>query len=102
MFPAPRCVWKVKDFNKEEYKYKRLLMTELKFCNDNADKVILKANRVYKIGTNPKHPLSIHCCDFKLLDSLVTHKFPLEKVADGIVFMRDSKENKIKGIVVID
>lgn len=33
------------------------------------------------------------------LEPLITHQFPLEKVVDGIKFMKESKENKIKGII---
>ena len=46
----------------------RLLMTELKYCNSNLDKVLSKAKQVYKIGTNKNHPLYIHCCDFEILE----------------------------------
>jgi threonine dehydrogenase-like Zn-dependent dehydrogenase len=36
------------------------------------------------------------------LDKLITHKFPLEKMEEGIKFMKESRENKIKGIMYID
>ncbi|MDD5017213.1 MAG: alcohol dehydrogenase catalytic domain-containing protein [Eubacteriales bacterium] len=36
------------------------------------------------------------------LDSLVTHTFKLEDVEKGIQFMCTSKENKIKGVMLID
>ena len=36
------------------------------------------------------------------LDNIVTHKFPLAEVENGIKFMKESKENKIKGVIVID
>ena len=36
------------------------------------------------------------------LGALTTHKFPLEEVEKGIKFMRESKENKIKGEIVLD
>lgn len=35
------------------------------------------------------------------LDKLVTHKFSLDDVEEGIVFMKTSKEDKLKGLVVI-
>ena len=36
------------------------------------------------------------------LKPLTTHKFPFEKTEEGIKFMKESKENKIKGVVVFD
>jgi L-iditol 2-dehydrogenase len=36
------------------------------------------------------------------LDTLITHKFSLENIVDGIKFMKESKDNKIKGIMFID
>lgn len=36
------------------------------------------------------------------MDSLVTHRFPLEKTAEGIEYMAKGKGNKIKGVVVAD
>ncbi len=36
------------------------------------------------------------------LDSIITHKFSLDKVVDGIKFMRESKEEKIKGVIVME
>lgn len=36
------------------------------------------------------------------LDSLITHRFALDDIEEGIKFMRESKEKKIKGIMVID
>jgi L-iditol 2-dehydrogenase len=36
------------------------------------------------------------------LDPLITHKFPLEEMVDGIKFMKESKEDKIKGIMFIE
>ncbi|MEA5003387.1 MAG: alcohol dehydrogenase catalytic domain-containing protein [Christensenella sp.] len=36
------------------------------------------------------------------LDSLITHRFSLDDIEEGIKFMRESKEKKIKGIMVID
>ena len=35
------------------------------------------------------------------LDPLITHKFSLEDCEKGIKFMKESKENKIKGVIVI-
>ena len=36
------------------------------------------------------------------LDEIITHRFSLEDVAKGIDFMKNSAEDKIKGIVVMD
>ena len=36
------------------------------------------------------------------LAALTTHKFPLDKVEEGIKFMKESKEDKIKGEIIID
>jgi len=36
------------------------------------------------------------------LNSLITHRFSLESLEEGIKFMKESKEEKIKGIMVID
>ncbi|MCI8993577.1 MAG: alcohol dehydrogenase catalytic domain-containing protein [Eubacterium sp.] len=35
------------------------------------------------------------------LDPIITHRFTLEECEDGIKFMKESKENKIKGVVLI-
>jgi len=68
MIPVIDRVLHIKDFSKEDYKYQRLLIQELKYCNDNIKKILNKANKVYKIGTNLKHPLNKTCCNFKLLE----------------------------------
>lgn len=36
------------------------------------------------------------------LDKIITHKFPLEDSEKGIRFMRESKEPKVKGVIIID
>ncbi|MDR1929660.1 MAG: alcohol dehydrogenase catalytic domain-containing protein [Treponema sp.] len=36
------------------------------------------------------------------LDSIITHKFKLEDAEKGITFMKESKENKVKGILVLE
>ena len=68
MFPASDEVLVLKDFAKEIYTYKRLLLLELKYCNDNLEKVLSKARQVYKIGTNERHPLYENCCNFARLE----------------------------------
>ena len=68
MFPVSEVLLKEKDFNSEDYLYKRLLMEELDYCNQNREKIYKLAEDVYKIGVNKNHPLSKVCCDFKLLE----------------------------------
>jgi L-iditol 2-dehydrogenase len=36
------------------------------------------------------------------LDSIITHKFKLEEAEKGIKFMKESKENTIKGVILVD
>jgi len=36
------------------------------------------------------------------LSPIVTHTFPLEKAEEGIKFMKTSKEDKVKGLVLVD
>ena len=36
------------------------------------------------------------------LDSIITHRFKLDEVTEGIKFMREAKQPKIKGIVLMD
>jgi protein AbiQ len=68
MFPAPDEMIKLKDFLTVPQHYRDLLNAEVNFCNKNVDEIHKIAKRVYKIGTNPNHPLSHTCCDFKLLE----------------------------------
>lgn len=35
------------------------------------------------------------------LDPIITHKFSLEDAEKGIRFMKESKENKIKGVILV-
>jgi len=69
MFPAFDNVIKEKDFSTENYGYKRLLMSELNYCNNIIDDIISKANKIYKIGISKNHPLKQNCCNFKLLEN---------------------------------
>ncbi|AQS58164.1 type III toxin-antitoxin system ToxN/AbiQ family toxin [Desulforamulus ferrireducens] len=68
MVPAVPEVVTVKDFSKLPQTYRDLLNAELKYCNQNVDKIYKKAEEVYKIGTNSNHPLFYTCCNFKLLE----------------------------------
>lgn len=69
MFPVPDNLVKMKDFSKEDYKYKRLLMDELKFCNKNYDKIVSKAKYIYNtVINNSDENMRENCCNFKLLE----------------------------------
>lgn len=69
MFPIPETEIDIKDFSKEEYKYKRLLMEELKFCNINKEEIRNKANYIYKrVNVGKDIMLVQNCCNFKLLE----------------------------------
>ncbi|MCX7772842.1 MAG: type III toxin-antitoxin system ToxN/AbiQ family toxin [Clostridia bacterium] len=68
MFPAPLDCVKVKDFNSEPYQYRRLLITELDYCNKHVSKIIDKAKSVYNFGCNKNHVYNYLCCNFKLLE----------------------------------
>lgn len=69
MFPAPPGTIAIKDFSKLDYGYKRLLMTELNYCNKNIEAILSKAKYVYNIGINRNHPLAQNCCNFNLLEA---------------------------------
>lgn len=68
MFPAPDECIKIKDFSKEDPKYKLLLNVEYNYINKIADVIYDKAKYVYSIGCNKDHFLNRYCCDFKLLE----------------------------------
>lgn len=68
MFPAPDHVLNLKDFSNEDQPYKDLINAEIRYCNSNIQKILKKADEVYRIGINKNHPLSYTCCDFKLLE----------------------------------
>ena len=36
------------------------------------------------------------------LDKIITHKFKLDEAEKGIKFMKESKENKLKGVILVD
>ncbi|MEF9864423.1 MAG: alcohol dehydrogenase catalytic domain-containing protein [Christensenellaceae bacterium] len=36
------------------------------------------------------------------LGSLITHRFTLDQVEQGIKFMKESKDNKVKGVILVD
>lgn len=36
------------------------------------------------------------------LSKIITHRFTLEEAEQGIKFMRESKESKVKGVIIVD
>lgn len=70
MFPVPTNLIKIKDFariRQVDPTYADLLEKELKFCQKNENKILQKAQNIYRIGCNKKHVLNYSCCDFLLL-----------------------------------
>lgn len=54
--------------------YKHLMKDQLKWCNENIDKIIKKANKLYQIVTaNPEKSYNLirRCCDFKKLEYIL-------------------------------
>lgn len=37
-----------------------------------------------------------------VVEPLITNRFPLEQTKEGIIFMKESKENKVKGLILVD
>ena len=68
MVPAFTEVLALTDFSRQPQSYQDLVNAEVKYCNQNREKIYKKAKEVYKIGTNRNHPLAYTCCDFKLLE----------------------------------
>ncbi|MBT9137217.1 MAG: Endoribonuclease ToxN [Firmicutes bacterium] len=69
MFPIPEGLAKVKDFSKEEIKYRELLREELSYCNGIREQIRAKAQWVYASVVSRKDPFMIsNCCSFTLLE----------------------------------
>lgn len=68
MFPCPKEYLTIKDFSKEDIKYRRLLEKELHFCNVNIEKIKKKADEIYKLGSNSNMREKYNICNFKLLE----------------------------------
>lgn len=71
MIPVPDSVITRIDFNKiaeKDKKYADLLMAEYEFCAANKERLIKKAEAVYRIGCNQNHKLHSVCCNFLLLE----------------------------------
>ncbi|SHH58264.1 type III toxin-antitoxin system ToxN/AbiQ family toxin [Sporanaerobacter acetigenes] len=103
MIPIPKNEIKIKNFSKEEYKYRRLLLEEWQYCNSIKDKIISKANYIYKrYNSGYDKTLIKNCCDFKLLEEKCleyqSYLQPIEEVAaTKKIEDRDiEKENKNK------
>lgn len=51
-------------------KYRDLLNKEYRFCQDNSERIMKKANKIYKMVTeNRKQVLTDNSCDFKILEA---------------------------------
>ena len=65
---------KKSDSNDVRY-YKELMNDQLDWCNDNADSIVKKAQKLYEMVTNPKESTSRsllkRCCDFKKLEAVL-------------------------------
>ena len=73
MFPAIDEVLKVKsikDERKIDSLYADLLLKEYNYCNANIERIMRKAQNVYKMGTNEEHAMYKNCCNFKLLEKI--------------------------------
>lgn len=76
MFPIPDQLVRVKDFSREENRYKRLLMEELDFCNKNSHKIVKKALYIYQaVKDGSDALLKKNCCNFDRLESVYTQYF---------------------------
>lgn len=65
-----------------EHLYKELLNNQLDWCNDNADNIIKKANKLYKFVTQTpekSRSLTRRCCDFKKLEAVLEKRLADEK-----------------------
>ncbi len=63
----------------EDRYYKELMNDQLDWCNDNADFIIKKAQKLYAVVTNPRESSSKvllkRCCDFKKLEEVLNQFF---------------------------
>jgi len=70
MFPCPIEYLSIKDFSKEENKYRILLRKELRYCNSNVEKIYKLANDIYKLGLKENTRNKFNICDFKKLEEI--------------------------------
>lgn len=72
MIPAMESVLTPKNFDeirKENANYARLLEKEWSYCRNHENEILSQAEKIYKIGCNPRHKLSSSCCNFRLLQN---------------------------------
>ncbi len=75
MFPVPEDRRTIKDFNEEDYRRKRLLLEELRYCNKKAERIMSKALHVYQRSTTGADPhMAAVCCDFKKLEQYLRER----------------------------
>ena len=74
MIPVPKKFLVRFDISEEnDERYKRLLLKQLHFCNDNCNSIIKKATMTYYKVVKAKNPFYMKtCCDFKKLESKVS------------------------------
>ena len=57
------------DINKEDEKYRQILISQYHFCNKHIDEIMKKANITYTKRVEGKNKfMNKVCCDFKLLE----------------------------------
>lgn len=62
MFPIPDGQARVKDFAKEDLKYRELLREELAFCNRHRERIRKKAKETYDAVVLRREPLMVRNC----------------------------------------
>lgn len=75
MFPVPLSVLTEMNFkliNSTDSKYADLLSIEYNYCTLSEARILAKAKSVYEIGCNKAHKFNYTCCDFKLLEKIIT------------------------------
>lgn len=63
-----------KNDSKKNAEYKHLMKDQLKWCNDNINNIIKKANKLYQFVTvtpEKSYNLTHRCCDFKKLETVL-------------------------------
>lgn len=69
MFPIPESCCNMKDFNKVNMPYRKLLQKELKYCNSIREDISKKAESIYNSVVRKRNPIMVtNCCDFALLE----------------------------------
>lgn len=96
MFPCPSFSIRQKDISREEYRYQRLLMAELNYCNRNIRSIFDKALSIYNIGCNKNHLLNHLCCDFKLLEEKCLTYIEIQKSMEEAAPALDDKTQNSK------